>query len=279
VAAARRKAAMREAMLSGPVLPTLLRLALPTVTVLVAQTGVNIAEAYYVGLLGTDALAGVALVFPVFMLMTMMSGDGLGSGVASAVARAIGADRQDNADALVLHAVVLAAIVGAVFTAGTVAFGPALYGSLGGEKGALGAALLYSNWLFAGAIPLWIVNLLAAALRGAGNVRLPALVTLPGAIILVPFSPLLIFGLGPCQAWVSRARALLLPSITSARLPRRGCGADPYHNDRHGRPGAAPGPPAAPALPGYSEGWAANRLQHCDDQPDGDPYHRRLRAF
>jgi len=53
---------------------------------------VNIAEAYYVGYLGTDALAGVALVFPVFMLMTMMSNGGLGSGVASAVARATGAE-------------------------------------------------------------------------------------------------------------------------------------------------------------------------------------------
>src|SRR6202034_3235537 len=63
----------RTALLTAPILPTLFRLALPTVTVLVAQTAVNIAEAYYVGFLGTDALAGAALVFPVFMLMTLMS--------------------------------------------------------------------------------------------------------------------------------------------------------------------------------------------------------------
>ena len=66
----------RAAILTGPVLPTLLRQALPTMTVWLAQTAVNVAEAYYVGFLGTDALAGVALVFPVFMLMTMMSGGG-----------------------------------------------------------------------------------------------------------------------------------------------------------------------------------------------------------
>src|SRR5258708_35901476 len=63
----------RAALLTGPILSTLLRLALPTMVVLLAQTAVNIAEAYYVGFLGTDALAGVALVFPVFMLMMMMS--------------------------------------------------------------------------------------------------------------------------------------------------------------------------------------------------------------
>src|SRR5438132_7547960 len=81
----------RVTILTGPILPTLLKQALPTTTVLLAQTAVNIAEAYYVGFLGTDALAGVALVFPVFMLMMMLSGGGLGSGVASAVARATGA--------------------------------------------------------------------------------------------------------------------------------------------------------------------------------------------
>src|ERR1700742_3638261 len=108
----------RDALLTAPILPTLLKLALPTVTVLVAQTAVNIAEAYYVGFLGTDALAGVALVFPVFMMMTMMSNGGLGSGVASSVARAVGADRKADADALVFHAVLLAIVVGAIFTAG-----------------------------------------------------------------------------------------------------------------------------------------------------------------
>ena len=37
----------------------------------------------------------------------------------------------------------------------------------------------------------------AAALRGAGNVKVPALVTLVGAIVMIPLSPLLIFGFGP----------------------------------------------------------------------------------
>ena len=187
----------RSTLLTGPVLPTLLRLALPTMTVLIAQTAVNIAEAYYVGYLGTDALAGVALVFPVFMLMTMMSNGGLGSGVASAVARATGAGRKDDANALVLHAMVLAVIVGAIFTIGTHWGGPALYRTLGGREGALDAAVKYSNYLFAGAIPVWIVNFQAAALRGSGNVRVPAMVTLIGAMVLIPFSPLLIFGFGP----------------------------------------------------------------------------------
>jgi putative MATE family efflux protein len=192
-----RNDATRVAILTGAILPTLLKLALPTMVVLIAQTAVNIAEAYYVGYLGTDALAGVAMVFPVFMLMTMMSNGGIGSGVASAVARAVGAGRKDDADALVLHAIIIAVIFGAAFMLGTIRGGPMLYRALGGQSEALNAALQYSNYLFAGAIPVWIVNLQAAALRGSGNVKVPAMVTLIGALVLIPASPLLIFGFGP----------------------------------------------------------------------------------
>ncbi len=54
----------RQAILHGPVLPTLLRLGLPTIGVLLAQNVVAVAETYWTGFLGKEALAGVALVFP-----------------------------------------------------------------------------------------------------------------------------------------------------------------------------------------------------------------------
>jgi putative MATE family efflux protein len=191
------KSASRRAMLAGAIVPTLMRLALPTITVLVAQTMVGIAETYYVGLLGTDALAGVSVVFPIWMLMTMMSGGGMGNGVASAVARAIGARRTEDADDVVLHAIALAITFGLAFTLGTRVFGLALYHGLGARAEPLANALSYSDWLFLGAVPIWAVNLCSAALRGAGNVKTPAMVTLVGAFVLIPLSPLFIFGLGP----------------------------------------------------------------------------------
>src|SRR5947199_282228 len=80
-------------------------------------------------------------------------------------------------------------IAGGVFTLSVSVGGPHLYRALGGAAGALDAATTYSNYLFAGAIPVWIVNLQAAALRGSGNVRVPALVTLVGAIVTIPVSP------------------------------------------------------------------------------------------
>lgn len=187
----------RETILHGPILPTLLRLGLPVIAVIVAQTAVAVMETYWISRLGTEALVGVTLVLPVFVLMATMSNGGIGGGVSSAVARAVGAGRTEEADALLLHAIALAAGFGLLFTMGAVFGGRALYAALGGEGAALDAALTYSGWVFGAAIPIWIVNLVASAMRGAGEVRLPAMITLTGAAVLVPLSPALIFGWGP----------------------------------------------------------------------------------
>ena len=191
---------LRQRLLAAPVLPLMLQQALPVIAVLLLQTLVGVAETFYVSFLGTDALAGVALVFPVVMLMTMMSAGGIGGGVSAAVARSLGAGRIKDANALVLHALVLAIFFGLLFTAGVLAVGPALYRALGGSGRVLDAALTYSRFVFMGSVPIWVVNQLAATLRGAGNVRTPAVVSFVGAAILIPLSPGLIFGIGPLPA-------------------------------------------------------------------------------
>src|SRR3989442_5259065 len=91
-------------LLTGPIGPTLLRLAAPVLVVLTLQTLVGVAETYFVSFLGTAALAGVSLVFPLFMLMTMMSNGGIGGRVSSAVARAIRPRRVGGAQAPPIHA-------------------------------------------------------------------------------------------------------------------------------------------------------------------------------
>jgi putative MATE family efflux protein len=188
---------IRQAMLEGPILPTMLRFALPTLVVLVAQTLVGVVETFYVSFLGTEALAGVALVFPVLMLMQMMSNGGVGGGVASAIARAIGAGRRADADALLFHAMIIAVACGVIFMGGALVFGPRLYRALGGHGAALDAAVLYSALIFIGAILIWMTNLASAALRGVGNVKAPAWIILAGSAITIPLSPAFIFGFGP----------------------------------------------------------------------------------
>jgi putative MATE family efflux protein len=187
-------------LLHGPIVPTILRLAWPNVLVMLAQASTGLIETWWLSHLGTDALAGMALVFPPVMLAQMISAGAIGGGISAAVARAIGGGRRSDADALVLHAVVINLALGLLCTVGMLAFGRPVYRLLGGSGGALEAALLYSNVVFAGSVLVWLMNGLASVIRGTGNMLVPALVTCGGVVFLVPVSPLLIFGFGPIPA-------------------------------------------------------------------------------
>jgi len=185
-----------RALIEGPIAATLVRLAAPNMLVMLAQTSVGLVETYFVGKLGTDALAGVALVFPVVMLMQMMSAGAMGGGISSAVARALGGGRRADADALALHALVIALTFGLTFTVALLFGGRPLYAAMGGSGASLAAALIYSNVVFAGAILVWLFNSLANVIRGTGNMAVPAVVTCVGVVVLIPLSPCLIFGVG-----------------------------------------------------------------------------------
>src|SRR3979411_1361983 len=187
-------------LLAALIVRTLLRLAAPNVLVMFVQASIGLVETYFIGKLGTDALAGVALAFPVIMLMQMMSAGAMGGGISSAIARALGAARRADADALALHALVIALGFGATFMIAVLGGGRWLYQAMGGSGASLEAALIYSNWVFAGALLVWLFKSLASVPRGTGSMALPAVVTCVGVVILVPLSPALIFGWGPFPA-------------------------------------------------------------------------------
>src|SRR5262245_64029034 len=85
------------------------------------------------------------------MLMQQMANGSMGSAIASAVARAIDAGRRDDASALVLHGLVIAAAMAALFASTVLVGGPAIYARMGGHGPTLDAALEYSTAIFAGA--------------------------------------------------------------------------------------------------------------------------------
>src|SRR6185369_2492584 len=119
--------ARTRVLLEGPILSTLMRLATPNVLVMLMQASVGLIETYFVGKLGTDALAGVTLVFPVLMLMQMMSAGAMGGGISSAIARTLGAGRRDDADELARHALAIGLGFGVAFTLGVLIGGRWLY--------------------------------------------------------------------------------------------------------------------------------------------------------
>jgi Na+-driven multidrug efflux pump len=158
-------------LLTSPILPTLLKLTLPNAIAMVGTTLVAVAETSYIGRLGIEPLAAIALVFPFVMLTQMMSAGAMGGGVSSAISRALGTGDRDRAATLALHAVMIGLLAGLVFTAVMLLFGRPFFMLLGGRDGVLEHALHYSQVLFSGAVSIWLVNTLASVLRGTGDMR------------------------------------------------------------------------------------------------------------
>jgi putative MATE family efflux protein len=178
-------AAPVNGLLTAPILPTLLKLAIPNAIAMFGTALVAVAETAYIGRLGTEPLAGIALVFPFVMLTQMMSAGAMGGGVSSAISRALGAGNRERAATLALHAAMIGVCAGLFFTVMMLTLGRQFYSLLGGRDGVLEQAMQYSHVLFSGATSIWLVNTLSSVVRGTGDMRIPSGVLIFVAIVQV----------------------------------------------------------------------------------------------
>ena len=163
-----------QQLLDDPVAGVLWRLAAPNVFAVAMMTAVTFADAWYVGQLGTAALASLALAFPFLTLTQMMAGGAIGGGITSAVARAFGAGAIDRAESAAWHAVLIAAAMSVLYMIVLGLFARPVFVLLGGEGAALDGAVAYARIAFGGAASIWFVFALSAILRGTGDTATPA---------------------------------------------------------------------------------------------------------
>jgi putative MATE family efflux protein len=193
-------AARTKRILEGPIFTTLMKLSAPNVLNLLAFAGMVTFDGFFLGKLGSDTLAGASLVFPWVMLVLQSTNNGMGAGISSAVARAIGAGNSERANALVFHAFLLALALGAIFAAMMLLGGPTLFRLMGGQDDMLGAALAYAYVALGGAAAICLLNFMGNTVRGTGNMALPAGVLVACVLAHIAISPILIFGYGPLPA-------------------------------------------------------------------------------
>lgn len=238
-------AARTKLLLDGPIVPTLLRIAAPNLVVNVVLISVTTSvDAHFVGRLGLDALAGLALVFPLMMLMQQMANMAMGGAIAASIARALGAGRREDASSLVVHAAVISIGAGVLFSAVFLLAGRPIYELMGGRGAVLAAALEYSNVIFAGALAYWLLGALTSIVRGTGQAAILAYVYVGAELLHIALVPAFVFGWGPMPAlgitgaglatvislgancavlaaYVLAGRTALAPSLSAARLERR----------------------------------------------------------
>jgi len=198
---------VKNVLVDGPIMATLLRLAWPNVIALTAGTCVVIAETSYIGRLGVESLAAMALVSPFVILTMTMSGGAMGGGVASSIARALGAGDIDRASRLATHALLIGLCFGIAFMLFMLTLGSTLLALLGGRGNVLAQAVSYVEIFFGGAVVPWLMNTLAGILRGTGNMKLPSAMILSSALCQIILGGALGLGFGPIPQFGMRGVA------------------------------------------------------------------------
>lgn len=184
-------------LLQGPILPTLVRLSLPNAAATAATVLVSVVETAYVGRLGTAALAGIAVVFPIIVVQNSFSNGAMGGGVSAAISRALGAHDEERARALAVHAALIGVVAGLLTTTLMLLLGPGIYRLLGATGGALDEAIAYSNLAFLASIPVWLTGMFISIVRGTGDMRLPSWVTIGLVLVQAVLGGILGLGFGP----------------------------------------------------------------------------------
>ncbi len=198
--AAASRAARTRRLLEGPIAPTLARLAAPNVVAMLVMSAMSIAEAFFAGLLGIQALAGLALVFPLVMLTQMLSAGAMGGAISSAIARALGGRHTLRAGSLTFAAWTIAVTVALLSAILMAVYGRAIFELLGDDEGAVLAALAYAGVFFPGCIALWLCHSSLSIVRGTGNMLMPSLMLLVISFASIPLSGALALGWGAFPA-------------------------------------------------------------------------------
>ena len=227
--------AAADRLLAEPPLRAVVRLAAPTTLVMLVSAVSHVIYTVYVSRLGVDAIGAVSLVFPVSLLALTSMGGGIGAGVASAVARALGAGRPAAAAALAGEGLLLCVVLGVGFGLATLVGAPALFRLMGATGAVHEGATQFARVLFGGVVITFFSMMLDSVLRGEGNVRVPATWSVVSLLLQMVVTPVFMFTLGlglvggalamlachlvcvlPRLRWIFGGRSLVRPTLRLA---------------------------------------------------------------
>jgi len=151
------------------------KLAVPNLySTLIASLTV-IFDLWYVGQIGISQLAGVAYIFPIYMLTSMLSNGAFGGAVSGATARAFGSRNIFLAECIFRSAIVIA-LIGSVIMMGIFfTFAEMFFKFFEINQEVTFSALTYGTILLNGIFLIWFFNIIIAITRGSGNTIIPAI--------------------------------------------------------------------------------------------------------
>ena len=162
---------------------------------MVFQTLYVLVDLYWVGRLGTDAVAAVAISGNL-MFLVLAATQMLGVGATTLVSHAAGRKDRDRANRVFNQAQGLSTAAGLTFLLATLAGSGAFARSMSADEGTTRLAIEYLAWMVPAMALQFLMVAMGAALRGTGNFKPGMVVQTATVIINIILAPVLIFGWG-----------------------------------------------------------------------------------
>ena len=156
-------------MMMGDYKKAMQKMAWPMILSMLITMSYNLVDGILVSILGTNALAAVGFVTPLFMVVNGLA-NGLGAGAASFISRKIGAKDKDGADLGASQSIFISIFISIIISIIILIFQKNILISLG-ARGVIDLALQYCTILFAGAIFIMFSSIFAGVLRAEGDVK------------------------------------------------------------------------------------------------------------
>jgi putative MATE family efflux protein len=190
----------RKQLLEGPILMSLIALAVPIVFTNLLQTAYQLTDAFWVGRLGGEAVAAVSVVFPISFLAIAL-GMSFSIAASTLVAQAAGAGRISEVRHAASQSLLLAIVMGLALGAIGFVLSPVILGWMGVPLEVYTSALAVMKVAFLTTPFTFIFMTYQSLMRGVGEVTRPMYIVLSTVILNAVIDPFLIFGWGPVPAF------------------------------------------------------------------------------
>ncbi|UPV99041.1 MATE family efflux transporter [Halorussus gelatinilyticus] len=194
-------------MTTGAITPKLVSLAWPLVAGNLLQTFYNLADMFWVGRVGPNAVAAVSLMFPTAWMFVSVA-MGLTAASVALVSQHVGAGDDRKADNVVAQTTILTVAVALVLSALGYVFRHPLLSLVGAEGRVYAYSLQYIEVLFLSIPFTFLFFVFRAVLRGAGDTRTAMWLMVLSAGANVVLDPFLVLGYGPFPEWGVRGAAV-----------------------------------------------------------------------
>jgi putative MATE family efflux protein len=180
----------------APIGRAVILLAVPMVLEMLMESVFAVADIFFVGRLGADAVATVGLTESLMFVVYALA-IGVAIGASATVARRIGEKDPDRAATAAVQAIILGGAVAVILGTIGAVFGPQLIRAMGASDAVLATGSTFSRVMLGGCGTVTLLFLINSVFRGAGDAAIAMRVLWFANTINIVLGPCLIFGLGP----------------------------------------------------------------------------------